>query len=117
MKVAFFFFNISLVAFFACSPVNTKITVINNSDNLVDSFKISSYGLNLVYKKIRPKDSITFSTIVDYKEYEGNFLTQLYIKDSVPKIGQFGYFSNESEIKSHYFITINKDQTISENRE
>jgi hypothetical protein len=116
MKTLFVFFNLYLIAFFAWSSVNIKITVINNSGNLIDSFKISSYGLNLNYKKLNPSDSITISTTMDYKEYEGNFLTQLYVKDSVIKIGQFGYFSNESEINSHYIITINKDHTISENR-
>jgi hypothetical protein len=117
MKIIFVFFCINLMAFFACSPssVNTKITVINNSGSYIDSFKVSSYGLNLNYKKLKPKDSVTIYTSLDYKEYEGNFLTQLYIKDSIVKIGQFGYFSNELEINSHYFITINKDQTISEN--
>lgn len=115
MKLLASIFHILFLLGLSCkNPVATKITVINKSDFIIDSLKISTYGLNLNLKNIKREDTISYDAVIDFKDYEGNFLTMLSVKDSITKVGQFGYFANENDIKPRYTITVNKNLTISE---
>jgi hypothetical protein len=115
MKKIFYFLAFFFLQSSKCSKsTNTSIKVINKSIQLIDSVKVSSYGVNLTFKNMKPNDSLSQNALVDFQDYEGEFTIIIYQKDSFPKNGQFGYFSNEMNIKKEYRITTKRNGELQE---
>ena len=100
---------------FSCNQSTKKITVVNNNSFVIDSVRINSSNLKLVYKNIRPNASITKKFIWNIKtDYEGAFSYIIYQKDTVKAQGTFGYFANDYDIESEYTVSISNGYKIRE---
>ena len=100
---------------YGCNHSNKTITIINKSSFVIDSVRINSYNVNLVYKNILPNAAITNKFIWTYKtDYEGAFYYTIYQKATVKAKGSFGYYANDYDIQSEYTFIINNGFKIRE---
>lgn len=87
----------------------------NNSGQVIDSIKISTYYFNTSFLNVSPKKTYEQEhEIKDNKIGESAFLINIFVKDSAVYQGTFGYHLSIKDIKTHYRITINSDYTITE---
>lgn len=115
-----FFFNSLIIYVFlsGCLTTNQKkcsISVFNNSSEKIDSIKITTYGLNMVFNNLSPDmKAKKVVSIEQNRNGEGAFLISIYIKDSVVGQGTFGYYFVYSDIKPKYDIEIQKNFSFRE---
>jgi len=77
---------------------------------IIDSIRISTYGVNLKYEKLIPQQAVVKEFISNYKgHYEGAFSISVYVKDSLKSSGTFGYFPDKSSMQKLYTVTIYDD--------
>ncbi len=110
----FFLINIYLIS---CEIESNKIKLcfFNDSEQTIDSIKVTSYNLNATFINILPKNKyVQEYQITNRIEGKSAFLANIYIRDSIVFQGTFGYHSNLNDIKPFYYITIKPDYSISE---
>ena len=104
----------------SCSHSNEKVKVnlLNISKIKIDSIVISINKSKLNFMNINANQTQKLSKSVDLKKSgvgQGAFVISIYANDSLKNSGTFGYFSNPSEIKSEYTVTIFDDLKFREN--
>jgi hypothetical protein len=101
-----------------CSFKENKVnfTLKNQTKMLIDSVVIRSYGLKEVFKQIKPNDSISKSVSINYQgQSEGAWTIMIYSTSELKKSGTFGYYSNVSDIRKSYVVTIYDEFSYKEN--
>ncbi len=112
---------ISFFLFFWCNTKaqkNCNISIYNNTSYNIDSIRLSSYGVNYLFKELTPRKKIEKNISVKYSgKYEGVFLLTIYVKDSIKNQTTFGYYANADDIKPRYSIELYDNFLIKEKQD
>ena len=103
----------------ACSDIKNEktcnITILNSSNQKIDSIIIKTYGLEAIFKNLEPSKKTGKALAIDYDgKQEGVFILSIYVKDSIKKQETFGYYSSASEIKPDYNIEVLNEFNVKE---
>jgi hypothetical protein len=119
MNTAIAYFII-LVSFISCNTNAQKscdFSIQNNTLYLIDSIKLTSYGVNRLIEDILPGKKVEETILINYTgQYEGAFLVTIYVKDSIKNQKTFGYFSNAKDIKPKYSLEVYNNFAVRQTR-
>lgn len=114
-----FFILSILTLLFGCSLRSKKevrITLKNQTKYLIDSVIIRSHEVNEVFRQVQPGDSISKDVAFNFQvKYEGAWTILVYENSDLKRSGSFGYYSNSSDIKNSYTLTIYNNFSYKEN--
>ncbi|MFL5740686.1 MAG: hypothetical protein ACJ75B_10745 [Flavisolibacter sp.] len=87
-----------------------RITILNNTQVLLDSVKVDTYNFDHVFRNVEPHKSAGTDFKVSLAgDQEGVFRLRVYVKDSEKIAKTFGYFEGSGDIKPNYTIEIKND--------
>lgn len=102
----------------SCSNKKNKLTtliVCNKSANKIDSVKIASYEVNVMFTDLLQNEVRNQAVYINApRNTEGAFTIVIFQKDSIVFAGSFGYFSNGFAMKEKYKINIMENYSVRE---
>ena len=111
---------IALIFVIANSCTDNKSTLLvisSETPKEIDSVIIRAYGVTEKFDKVNLNPQQRRIALKTLKNKEGGFTISIYQKDSLINSNSFGYFVNESSIKSKYKIKILKNYSVKEEQE
>lgn len=117
MIIKFIYINF-FALLICCTLKENKVsfTLKNQTKHIIDSVVIRSYGVNEIFKQIKPRDSISKNISFSYKgRDEGAWTILIYSNSELKNTGTFGYYSNSSDIRESYIVTIYGEFSYKEN--
>lgn len=116
MNLKSFLLAIPLISLFACSNEYTTVRVVNQSETVIDSIRVTVQTSKLLFINV-PPGKVVEKKIAKADIHNNNHdvlvLSKLYLQKGNPLKDGLYYFDLSGEIDDEYTITVNKDLSTS----